>query len=202
MRTISSSERFRCGAQAPPEIGEDYVPHCPRCFPKRQRQTSCHTRPGESEPRQGSKCHCHTGKFSRRFGRILSLSRALSQGRLSAHHRELLSLTIAQENECQYCLSAHTATAKASGISPSDVVKAREGKSDHPFERALTSFAKNVIRNRGLVSDQDLEATRMAGIDDGLMLEIVANVALNTLTNYANRLADPSIDFPVVEVKL
>jgi hypothetical protein len=42
----------------------------------------------------------------------------------------------------------------------------------------------------------------MAGIDDSLMLEIVAIVALNTLTNYANRLADTEIDSPVVEVQV
>ncbi|WP_263367871.1 carboxymuconolactone decarboxylase family protein [Edaphobacter bradus] len=72
---------------------------------------------------------------------------------------------------------------------------------DDPFDRALVSFAKNIIRSRGLASGQDLDLVRKAGIDDGLMLEIVANVALNTLTNYANRLADPEIDFPVVEVE-
>ena len=34
------------------------------------------------------------------------------------------------------------------------------------------------------------------------MLEVVANVALHTLTNYSNRLADTEIDFPVVQVNL
>jgi uncharacterized peroxidase-related enzyme len=130
----------------------------------------------------------------------LSLSRALSRGRLTARQRELLALATAQENECQYCLSAHTARAEAAGISETDALKARFGKSDDRFELALTSFAKNVVRQRGLVSDQDLDLARKAGIDDGLMLEIVANVALHTLTNYANRLADTEIDSPVVEV--
>jgi uncharacterized peroxidase-related enzyme len=130
----------------------------------------------------------------------LSLSKALSRGRLTAREREILALAIAQENECQYCLSAHTALAEAVGLSETDALKARFGKSDDPFERALASFAKNVVRQRGLVSDQDLDLAREAGIGDGLMLEIVANVALNTLTNYANRLADTEIDSPVVEV--
>lgn len=130
----------------------------------------------------------------------LSLSKALSRGRLTARQREILALAIAQENECQYCLSAHTALAEAAGISETDTLKARFGKSDDPFELALTSFAKNVVRQRGLVSDWDLDLGRKAGIDDGLALEIVANVALNTLTNYANRLADTEIDSPVVEV--
>jgi alkylhydroperoxidase family enzyme len=113
-----------------------------------------------------------------------SLVKALSRGRLTARQREILALAIA----------------KAAGVSTADALKARFGKSDDPFERDLISFAKNIVRQRGFVSDQDLDLARKAGIDDGLMLEIVANVALHTLTNYANRLADTEIDSPVVEL--
>jgi uncharacterized peroxidase-related enzyme len=132
----------------------------------------------------------------------LALSKALSRGRLSARQREILSLAIAQENECQYCLSAHTEGAKAVGLSAEDALKARAGKNDEPFERALVSFTKNLIRERGLLSDRDMDLARKAGIDNSLMLEIVAFVALNTLTNYTNRLAHTEIDSPVVEVAL
>ena len=131
---------------------------------------------------------------------FLSLTKALARGRLSAGQREILALAVAQENECQYCLSAHTESAKAVGISGPNVLEAREGNSDDTFERSLTRFARNIIRERGLVPDEDLDITRRAGIDDGLMLEVVANVALNTLSNYANRLADTEIDYPVVPV--
>jgi hypothetical protein len=64
------------------------------------------------------------------------------------------------------------------------------------------TFAKRVVRQRGLVSDSELEIARTAVIDDGLMLEVVANVALHKLTNYANRLANTEIDSPVVEVSI
>lgn len=131
----------------------------------------------------------------------LSLSKTLSRGRLSARQREILALAAGQENECQYCLSAHTALAKAAGLSDSDAVKAREGDGVDPFDRALASFTKKIVRQRGHLSDEDIENARHAGIDDGLMMEIVANVALNTLSNYANELAGTKIDFPVVEVK-
>ena len=133
---------------------------------------------------------------------FLSLSKTLSRGRLSARQREILALAIAQENECQYCLSAHTASAKAVGISSEEILKARTGNSDDLFERALTHFAKSVIRERGSVSDQELEIARRAGIDDSLIIEVIAHVAMNTLSNYVNRLADPQIDFPVVDVEL
>ena len=132
----------------------------------------------------------------------LSLSKTLSRGRLSARQREILALAIGQENECQYCLSAHTASAKAAGLSEADALKARDGDGEYPFDRALASFAKKIVRHRGHVPDEDIEKARKAGIDDGLMMEVVANVAVNTLTNYANELAHTEIDFPVVKVKL
>ena len=132
----------------------------------------------------------------------LSLSKMLSRGRLSARQREIVALTVAQENECRYCLSAHTALAKAAGVSEAEVLKARGGDGEEPFERALASFAKSVVRQRGHVLDKDIERARKAGIDDGLMMEVVANVVANTFTNYVNEVAGTEIDFPVVEVKL
>ena len=92
--------------------------------------------------------------------------------------------------------------AKAGGVSEADALKARAGEGANPFDRALASFAKKIVRQRCHVSDEDIADARKAGIDDGLMMEVVANVAVNTLTNYANELAGTEIDFPVVEVKL
>src|SRR5262249_45944983 len=103
---------------------------------------------------------------------------------------------------CQYCLSAHTELSKAAGLSDADVLKARSGDGDDPFERALASFAKAVVRERGHVSNEELERARKAGIDDGLVMEIVANVALNTFTNYVNEVDKTEVDSPLVDVKL
>ena len=92
--------------------------------------------------------------------------------------------------------------AKAAGVSEADALKARAGHGTDPFERALGSLAKKIVRQRGHVAGQDIENARKAGIDAGLMMEVFANVALNTLTNYANELAGTEIDIPLVEVKL
>jgi uncharacterized peroxidase-related enzyme len=133
---------------------------------------------------------------------FLSLSKALSRGRLTGRQREIIALAVSQENECRYCLSAHTVSSKVVGLDEAAALKARSGGGEEGFERALASFAKEIVRQRGHVSDKELERAQKAGIDDGLVMEIVANVALNTLTNYANEVADTAIDFPVVEVKL
>lgn len=131
----------------------------------------------------------------------LGLASGLRRGRLTPRQRELLALAVAQANECQYCLSAHTASGKAVGLTPDQVQRARAAKSDNPLENAILSLAMKVLEQRGLVSGATLTAAREAGVDDGLIIEIIANIALNTLTNFTNRLADPDIDFPVVQVR-
>ncbi|TGV62383.1 carboxymuconolactone decarboxylase family protein, partial [Mesorhizobium sp. M2D.F.Ca.ET.160.01.1.1] len=45
---------------------------------------------------------------------------------------------------------------------------------------------------------EDLAAVRLAGYDDGEIIEIVQHVALNVWTNYINEVAQTDIDFPVV----
>jgi uncharacterized peroxidase-related enzyme len=201
MGIISSPEYFPCGAEALPEM----------------EKIMYRITPVNSE-NADSKVAATLSQVKSRLGKVpnflatlanapaaldgfLSLSKSLSRGRLSTRQREILALAVAQENDCQYCLSAHTESATTLGLSPAEVLKAREGNSDDSFEHSLTRFAKNIIHQRGLVSDEDLDIARRAGIDDGLMLEVVANVALNTLSNYANRLADTEIDFAVVRVE-
>ena len=133
---------------------------------------------------------------------FLGLSKTLSRGRLTARQREIVALAVGQENECRYCVSAHTASSKGVGLDDASALRARKGDGSDPFERALASFAKAIVRQRGHISDLELVSARKAGIDDGLVMEVVAHVALNTFTNYANEVADTEIDFPVVEVRL
>ena len=59
----------------------------------------------------------------------------------------------------------------------------------------LVSF----LEEQGGVSDEDIQAVRNAGFSDGEIAEIVGNVVANIFTNYFNRTAQPTIDFPEVE---
>jgi alkylhydroperoxidase family enzyme len=51
------------------------------------------------------------------------------------------------------------------------------------------------------VSEADVQALRSAGYDDAQIIEIVLHVALNTWTNYINKVAETDIDFPVVTAR-
>lgn len=127
----------------------------------------------------------------------LSLNEALSTT-LNGTLREQISIATANANGCRYCLSAHTAIGKMTGLSESEVSSARQAESADPKARAALAFVKEVITTRGSVSDEALNAVRAAGFGDAEITEIVANVALNVLTNYFNNVARTEIDFPEV----
>ena len=121
---------------------------------------------------------------------------------MTGRQREIVGLATAQANACQYCIAGHIQTAATVVLSPTDILNARVGRSDKALDNAIATFALKVIQQQGLIEDAGVDVAREAGVDDSLMVEIVANVSLNTLTNYNNRLADTEIDFPVVQVEL
>jgi uncharacterized peroxidase-related enzyme len=128
----------------------------------------------------------------------LGLNGALSGGLLDAKTREQLALVTAQENHCDYCLSAHTAIGKMVGLQPEQLIASRSGNDASARTAAALTFAKRVLETRGQVSESDIVNVRAAGYTDGEIAEIIAHVALNVLTNYFNIATDVEIDFPRV----
>lgn len=129
----------------------------------------------------------------------LGLNGALAKGSLSPQTRERIALAVAQINGCDYCLSAHSYLARnLAKLDEEEIAANRNGSSGDPRADAAVRFAARLVRERGQVSDADVTAVRMAGYSDEEIVEIVAHVALNTLTNYLNEAFRTPIDFPVV----
>lgn len=129
----------------------------------------------------------------------LGFSGALAAGVLPAPLRERLALLVAQENGCDYCLSAHTYLGEhVAKLDADQIAAARRGEADDPKFAAALAFASAVLRAKGGVEDADLKAARDAGLSDAEIAEVVANVALQVFTNYFNKTADTDIDWPVV----
>jgi len=126
----------------------------------------------------------------------LGFSGTLATGVLSAGVREQLALTIAEANACEYCLSAHSLLGKGAGLSADTILDARRGQAADPKTDALLKFAATVVESRGRVSDEAVTAVRSAGASDAELIETVAHVALNILTNYTNNVARTVVDFP------
>lgn len=129
----------------------------------------------------------------------LALSDALSKGELDARTRGRLALTVAEVNGCDYCLSAHTVIGKTLlHLDDKELTANRDASSSDPKAAAALRFAAQVVQERGHVSDEQLQAVRAAGYNQSQVLEIVLHTVLNTLTNYANTVAQTDIDFPLV----
>ena len=128
----------------------------------------------------------------------LGLNGALGRT-LDAKTRERIALAVAQANGCNYCLSAHTYLGlNLAKIDDAEIARNRAGHSGDAKADAALVFARRVLETRGHVSDGDLAAVRIAGFTEPQVIEIVASVALNVLTNYVNNVAETDIDFPVV----
>jgi uncharacterized peroxidase-related enzyme len=133
----------------------------------------------------------------------LSLNGALAKGKLNVQLRESIALTVAEYNGCDYCLSAHDYLGRnVAKLSGDEISAAREGRAQDARANAALHFARRVAETRGRVSDIDVAALRAAGFDEAGIIEIVASVALNVLTNYVNNVALTDIDFPVVNARL
>lgn len=129
----------------------------------------------------------------------LDFNSKLANGKLAPQLRERIAIAVASANGCNYCLSAHTAAGQMYGLSTEELTAAQRGESSGAKEAAALRFATKLVRERGWVTDEDVTTLRQAGFGDGEITEIIALVALNTLTNYFNHVAEPEIDFPLVK---
>lgn len=118
---------------------------------------------------------------------------------LDVKTRERIALAVAEVNGCDYCLSAHAYLGlNLAKLDAGEIALNRKGDSTDPRAAAIVAFAAKVAQSRGKVADADLAEVRHAGIDDEQVVEIVALVAENFLTNLLNNVAQTPIDFPVV----
>jgi uncharacterized peroxidase-related enzyme len=130
----------------------------------------------------------------------VELSGALGHGVLRPAVREQIALAVAQDNSCNYCLSAHSYLAEhVAHLSADDIAAARRSEAADAKTGALLAFATAVNDRRGAVTAEEIETVRTAGASDEEIAETIGHVALNVLTNFFNKAADVDIDFPVVE---
>lgn len=125
---------------------------------------------------------------------------ALAGGKLSGKLKEQLAVAIADRNDCEYCLAAHTALGRKAGASAQEISEAQAGRSADPQTAAALQFALKIVERRAQLDDADFAALRRAGFDDETIVEIIAHVALNLFTNYVNVALRVPVDFPAVKL--
>lgn len=131
----------------------------------------------------------------------LAFSGALASGSLPPKLREQIALAVGEQNGCQYCVSAHTAIGKLTGLAAKETEEAREARSHSAKDQAALEFTRVLVANHGRVADADFEGLRKVGFGDGEIAEIIAHTALNIFTNYFNTAVEVEVDFPKVALR-
>ncbi len=126
----------------------------------------------------------------------LTLTEINSRSSFSLAEREVVQITAATNHRCSFCVAGHTAIAYKQGGLPEALVEALRQQRPLPDARleALAAFTRAVIRARGEVSDTELAAFKAAGYGEQQVVEVVLGVALATLCNFSNVLADTELN--------
>ncbi len=128
-----------------------------------------------------------------------TLSRIFEETSFSPAERQIVLLTVSYENECTYCVAAHSIVAAMQKVPAEAVGAIRDGKpiADAKLE-ALRRFTAAVTRTRGRPSDDDTRAFMNAGYGKAQVLEVILGIGVKLLSNYTNHIADTPLDAPFV----
>ncbi len=128
---------------------------------------------------------------------FLAAMEIYQRGTFTPGEIQVLSLTAAYENDCAWCMAFHTTMAFKEGVAVESVEALRAGRPPaEPRLRALSDFARAMVRARGAVTADDLESFYQAGFTKAQAMEVVLGMAFSLMANYAGHLADVPLDEP------
>lgn len=123
------------------------------------------------------------------------LADQLGKTGLSPLEQQIVTITASVENECHFCVAAHTTISEGAGLDLTVIDAVREDRPivDAKLE-ALRVFSKKIVVDRGFVSDTDVEAFLAAGYDRSAVLAVILGVSLKVISNYTNHVAETPVN--------
>ncbi|MFC7291925.1 carboxymuconolactone decarboxylase family protein [Hirschia litorea] len=123
------------------------------------------------------------------------LADSFASNSLNADERNVVWLVINYENNCHYCVPAHTGIAKSQGVSDDIINAIRDGKTiPNAKLEALAEFTRQMLNQRGVVTDEQVQALFAHGYDNTTVLDVILGLAHKTLSNYTNHVANTPVD--------
>lgn len=124
-----------------------------------------------------------------------TLAELFGKSSLPVPAKHVVWITASVENECEYCVAAHSTMALRSKMSPEVVHALRAGKplDDAPLE-AARRFTQLMVSGRGWVADSEVQAFLDAGYTRRHVMDIILGVGMKTLSNYTNHIAHTPLD--------
>jgi uncharacterized peroxidase-related enzyme len=108
---------------------------------------------------------------------------------------QIVLLTDAVTNGCEYAVAFHTALAHQAGVNAEETDAVRAGRLPKDARlAALSALARTFIEKRGHVSVAEQDAFLAAGFASEQILEVITIVAASTITNYAGAVGQPPLE--------
>jgi alkylhydroperoxidase family enzyme len=103
--------------------------------------------------------------------------------------------TINVEHACHYCVPAHTGIAHMMKVD-NEIIESLRNETplaDAKLE-ALRTFTLSMVRNRGNVSQEELNTFYTAGYGEQQVLDIILGLSQKVISNYTNHIANTPVD--------
>ncbi len=110
--------------------------------------------------------------------------------------QEVVFLSVSYENNCEYCMAAHSFVGDMMTKVPTEVTNAiRDGKQIPDVKlAALSKLTRSLTANRGNVSQEEINEFLVVGYTEAHVLGIIAGIAVKTMSNYSNHNTHPEVD--------
>jgi len=114
----------------------------------------------------------------------------------TSQEQEIIFLSIAFENECDYCMAAHSFVADKMSKVPVEVTDAirNNTKIEDAKYSALSEFSKVMTAKRGNPTAEDINAFLNAGYTENHILGIITGIGVKTMSNYFNHVFNTPVD--------
>lgn len=114
----------------------------------------------------------------------------------NSQEQEVVFLAIAFENNCDYCMAAHSFVADNVSKVPTEVTNAIRNNTEVPNAKlkALSDFSKAMVSKRGLPSFEDIDAFLNSGYTQNHILGIITGIGVKTMSNYFNHVFNTPLD--------
>lgn len=124
-----------------------------------------------------------------------ALAELFGKSSLPVRAKHVVWITASVENDCEYCVAAHSTMALRSKVSPEVVEALRAGEPlQDPALEAARRFTRQMVAGRGWVPDAEVQAFLDAGYTRRHVMDVVLGVGMKTLSNYTNHIAHTPLD--------
>ena len=125
----------------------------------------------------------------------LDLGKHFSKIGLSPAEMQTVLTVASIENECAYCVAAHSTFATGAKIDPEVLDAFRRGEASRDAKlNALADFVRNLVRSKGNMSEGDLARFLAAGYTREQGLGVLIGLAMKTIANLGNHLMKTPLD--------